>query len=64
MWGFYFNELMNSLPFFLKGLWMTVGVSGLSLVAATIIGFVLGIMRAGQSKILYSSYFLSCQALA
>ena len=52
MWGFYFNELMNSLPFFLKGLWMTVGVSGLSLVAATIIGFVLGIMRAGQSKIL------------
>jgi len=52
MWGFYFNELMNSLPFFLKGLWMTVGVSGLSLVAATIIGFVLGIMRAGKSKIL------------
>jgi len=52
MWGFYFNELMNSLPFFLKGLWMTVAVSGLSLIAATIIGFVLGIMRAGQNKIL------------
>lgn len=52
MWGFYFNELMNSLPFFLKGLWMTVAVSGLSLIAATIIGFILGIMRAGQNKIL------------
>lgn len=52
MWGFYFNELMNSLPFFLKGLWMTVAVSGLSLIAATIIGFVLGIMRAGKNKIL------------
>jgi polar amino acid transport system permease protein len=52
MWGFYFNELMNSLPFFLKGLWMTVAVSGLSLIAATIIGFVLGIMRAGHNKIL------------
>ena len=27
MWGFYFNELMRSLPFFIKGLWMTVAVS-------------------------------------
>ena len=52
MWGFYFQELMNSLPFFLKGLWMTVAVAGLSLIAGTIIGFFCGIMRAGRNKIL------------
>ena len=40
MWGFYFNELMRSLPFFLKGVWMTVAVAGLSLLAGTIIGFI------------------------
>jgi len=52
MWSFYFHELMNSLPFFLKGLWMTVAVAGLGLIIATIIGFVLGIIRAGRNKIL------------
>jgi polar amino acid transport system permease protein len=52
MWGFYFHELMNSMPFFIKGLWMTVAVAGLGLIAATIIGFILGIMRAGRNKIL------------
>ncbi len=52
MWGFYFNELINSLPFFLKGLWMTVAVSGLALIAATNIGFILGIIRTGRMKIL------------
>ncbi len=52
MWSFYFHELMNSLPFFLKGLWMTVAVSGLGLIAATIIGFALGIIRSGRNKIL------------
>ncbi len=52
MWGFYFDELIRSLPFFLKGVWMTVAVSGLSLVAGSIIGFICGILRAGKSKIL------------
>ena len=52
MWGFYFNELINSLPFFFKGLWMTVAVSGLSLVAGTIIGFICGIIRASGNKLL------------
>ena len=52
MWSFYFNELMNSLPFFLKGVWMTVAVAGLSLLAGTIIGFIAGIIRAGSNKIL------------
>lgn len=46
MWGFYFNELVRSLPFFLKGLWMTVAVSGLSLIFGTVIGFICGILRA------------------
>jgi polar amino acid transport system permease protein len=52
MWGFYFNELMRSLPFFLKGVYMTVAVAGLSLLAGTIIGFTAGIIRAGRNKIL------------
>ena len=52
MWGFYFNELMRSMPFFLKGVWMTVAISGLSLLAGTIIGFIAGIIRAGRNKIL------------
>jgi len=52
MWGFYFNELMRSLPIFLKGLWMTVSVSGLSLIAGTIIGFFWGIIRSGKGRIL------------
>jgi len=54
MWGFYFNELMHSLPFFLKGLWMTVAVAGLSLIAGTIIGFIWGIIRSSRNKIMRS----------
>ena len=45
MWRFYFNQLLDTLPFFLKGLWMTVAVSALSLVAGTLLGFALGILR-------------------
>ncbi len=52
MWGFYFQELMHSMPFFLKGVWMTVAVSGLSLIAGTVIGFICGILRTGKNKIL------------
>jgi len=52
MWGFYFTELIHSLPFFIKGIWMTVAVSGLSLIAGTIIGFICGIIRARGNKIL------------
>ncbi len=52
MWGFYFNELVRSLPFFLKGLWMTVAVSGLSLIMGTLVGFIWGIMRTSKNKTL------------
>ncbi|QTA81536.1 Amino acid ABC transporter, permease protein [Desulfonema limicola] len=48
MWGFYFNQLVDSLPFFFKGLWVTVSISGLSLIAGTVIGFIWGIIRAGK----------------
>jgi polar amino acid transport system permease protein len=51
MWEFYLKELLHSIPFFLKGLWMTIAVSGLSLIAGTVIGFLWGILRASPSRI-------------
>jgi polar amino acid transport system permease protein len=54
MWTFYFNELIGSLPLFLKGLWVTVSISALSLVAGSVAGFLLGILRSGKSRILRS----------
>lgn len=54
MWSFYFNELIGSLPLFLKGLWVTVSISALSLVAGSFAGFLLGIVRSGKSIILRS----------
>jgi polar amino acid transport system permease protein len=52
MWGLYLQQLFASIPFFLKGLWMTVAVSGLSLLAGTIIGFFWGIIRASRIRFL------------
>jgi polar amino acid transport system permease protein len=52
MWGFYIEQLMHSLPFFLKGLWMTISISGISLVIGTLLGFVWGIIRSSQYRIL------------
>ena len=46
MMAFYFQRLIEILPFFLKGLWMTVAVSGISLILATICGLLLGVARA------------------
>lgn len=43
---FYFQRLVEILPFFLKGLWMTAAVSGISLILATVCGLLLGIARA------------------
>jgi len=51
MWGFYIEQLMHSLPFFLKGLWMTISISGISLVIGTLLGFVWGIIRSSQYRI-------------
>jgi polar amino acid transport system permease protein len=52
VWGFYIEQLLHSLPFFLKGLWMTIAVSGLSLLMGTFIGFIWGIIRASRSRVL------------
>ena len=52
MIGFYFQRLIEIFPFFLKGMWMTVAVSGLSLVFGTIFGFLLGILRSSNNKLL------------
>jgi polar amino acid transport system permease protein len=52
MMEFYLQRLFESFPFFLKGLWMTVAVSGLGLIFSTILGFMLGILRASNKKLL------------
>ena len=52
MMEFYLQRLFESFPFFLKGLWMTVAVSSLGLIFSTILGFMLGILRASNNKLL------------
>ncbi len=52
MFLLYLKSLMDVFPLFLKGLWMTVAVSGLSLIAATILGFLTGIGRSSRIKLL------------
>jgi len=52
MWGFYFEQIVQTLPFFFKGLGMTALVSGLSLFIGTLVGFILGIMRASRHRML------------
>jgi polar amino acid transport system permease protein len=52
MWGFYIEQLLHSLPFFLKGLWMTIAVSGLSLIMGTLIGLVWGVIRSSRGRLL------------
>ena len=50
MWGFYFKSLVDSLPLFFKGLWITDAVSSLSLLLATILGFLLGVVRSTRMR--------------
>lgn len=52
MMGFYFSRLIEIYPFFLKGLWMTSKIAFISLITCTLIGFVLGIFRSSNSKLL------------
>lgn len=57
MWLFYLERLIQAFPFFLKGLWMTVAVSGLSLILGTLLGFAAGIVRASRIRIIGSLLF-------
>lgn len=52
MWGYYFQQIVASFPFFLKGLGMTVLVSLTSLAGGTILGFIIGIARSSRIKYL------------
>lgn len=58
MWLYYFQQLVHTFPFFLKGLWMTVAVSGLSLIMGTMIGFTAGIVRASRVPVLAKLLFV------
>jgi polar amino acid transport system permease protein len=50
MWGYYTQQVIHSLPYFLKGFWMTIAVSVLALIGGTVIGFFAGLGRASRSK--------------
>jgi len=52
MMAFYFSRLVEIFPFFLKGLWMTTKVAFLSLIICTLIGFILGMIRSSNNRIL------------
>ncbi len=52
MMAFYFSQLVEIFPFFLKGLWMTSKIAFISLVSCTLIGLFLGIFRSSNSIIL------------
>ena len=62
MLAFYFKGLMHSLPLFFKGMGITALVSGISLVAGTLLGVMCGILRTvkrfGLSKVMgfYADY--------
>ncbi len=58
---FYFSKLVEIFPFFLKGLWMTVQIAFISLVSCTLLGFILGIFRAGKNKLLKTNYRRLCR---
>ena len=52
MMSFYFNQLLEIYPFFLKGLWMTSKIAFISLVSCTTIGLILGVFRSSNSIVL------------
>jgi len=52
MMAFYFGQLVEIFPFFLKGLWMTSKIGFISLVSCTLIGLILGVFRISNNIIL------------
>ncbi len=51
MIAYYLQQLMQIFPFFLKGLWMTVLISGASLILGTLLGFLLGMLRSRKNRL-------------
>ncbi len=49
MMAFYLGRLVEIFPFFLKGLWMTTKIAFISLIICTLIGFILGVIRASNN---------------
>ncbi len=54
MFHSYFKEFVQILPLFFRGLWMTVQISFISLILATIVGFIAGILRVSKNKFIQS----------
>jgi len=52
---FQLQSLIGSYPLALRGLGMTIALSGISLVLGTIIGFALGVLRTSGSRLLDSA---------
>ncbi|MBB3238352.1 amino acid ABC transporter permease [Phyllobacterium endophyticum] len=52
---FQLQSLVGSYPLALRGLGMTVALSGISLVLGTILGFALGVLRTSGSRLLSSA---------
>jgi len=52
MMSFYFDQLVEIFPFFLKGLWMTSKIAFISLVTCTLFGLILGVFRSSDSILL------------
>ncbi|TXR48836.1 amino acid ABC transporter permease [Phyllobacterium endophyticum] len=55
---FQLQSLVGSYPLALRGLGMTVALSGISLVLGTILGFALGVLRTSGSRLLSSAISL------
>ncbi len=54
MMQFYFHKLVQILPLFLRGLWMTVQISFISLILATFVGFIAGVLRTSKNRFIRS----------
>lgn len=50
MWEFYLERLVMSLPSFLRGIWVTIQVSGVSLILGTLLGTAAGLLRTRSFK--------------
>ena len=52
MCGFFFQRLIDIVPLFVRGALRSGAVSGLGILFATVLGFLMGMMRGSQNKLL------------